>query len=82
MILDSCTEGCGWIAAFIACLGWGSFGVPLKGQAANNVDNGKGAHPFVLQTYKSIMCFITSWLVLLLGKIVLGRGMMHPLKPD
>jgi len=68
MILDSCTEGCGWIAALIACLGFGSFGVPLKGQATNNVDNGQGAHPFVLQTYKSIMCFITSWLVLLLGE--------------
>jgi hypothetical protein len=26
-----------------------------------------GAHPFVLQTYKSAMCFLTSWIVLLLG---------------
>lgn len=68
MILDSCSLGCGWIAGIIGCVGYGSFGVPLKGEASNSVDGGKGAHPFVLQTYKSMMLFITSWLVLFLGE--------------
>lgn len=67
MLLDSCSLGCGWTAGFIGCIGFGSFGVPLKGEATNSVDGGKGAHIFVLQTYKSMMLFITCWLVLLLG---------------
>jgi len=68
MILDSCNLECGWIAGIIGCIGFGSFGVPLKGEAANSVDGGKGAHPFVLQTYKSMLLFLTSWLVLFLGE--------------
>lgn len=68
MILDSCGQGCGWIAGLIGCIGYGSFGVPLKGEATNSVDGGKGAHIFVLQTYKTLMMFSTSWLVLLLGE--------------
>lgn len=64
MILDSCGQGCGLIAAFVGIVGFGSFGVPLKGEAANRVD----ADPFVLQTYKSTMCFLTCWLALLLGE--------------
>jgi len=57
----------GLICAFIGCLGFGSFGAPLKCNAVNMVNGGKGPDPFVLQTYKSAMCFLTSWLVLLLG---------------
>jgi hypothetical protein len=36
-------------------------------QAVNKVNGGDGPHPFVLQTYKSTMYFLTSWTVLLLG---------------
>jgi len=68
MILDSCSVGCGWIGGLIGCVGLGSFGVPLKGEATNKVDDGKGAHMLVLQTYKSVMVFITSGLLLLLGE--------------
>lgn len=63
MILDHCSAGCGWIAAVVGCVGFGSFGVPMKGSAANSVD----VDPYVMQTYKSMMCFISSWSVLLLG---------------
>lgn len=35
----------------------------MKGSAANSVD----VDPYVMQTYKSMMCFISSWSVLLLG---------------
>lgn len=65
--LDSCGNGCGLIASFVGCLGFGSFGAPLKCATVNMVNGGKGPHPFVLQTYKSAMYFLTSWTVLLLG---------------
>jgi len=68
MILDSCSIGCGWIGGLIGCICYGSFGVPLKGEATNKVNDGKGAHMLVLQTYKSVMLFVTSWLILLLGE--------------
>ena len=64
MILDTCSSGCGWIAAVIGCIGFGSYGVPMKGEAANKVD----VDPYIMQTYKSTMCFATCWIVLLLGE--------------
>ena len=60
----ACTESCGWIAAFISAIAFGSFAVPIKGEAANSVD----IDPLVMQTYKTTMCFLTSWLVLLFGQ--------------
>ena len=56
----------GWFAAFIGAVGFGSFAVPIKGEAANSVD----VDPLVMQSYKSMMCFLTSWLVILLGQEV------------
>mmetsp|Transcript_32989 Transcript_32989/g.79803 ORF Transcript_32989/g.79803 Transcript_32989/m.79803 type:complete len:392 (-) Transcript_32989:219-1394(-) len=56
----------GWFAAFIGTIGFGSFAVPIKGDAANSVD----IDPLVMQSYKSLMCFLTSWLVVLLGQEV------------
>jgi len=63
MVLDKCTDTCGYIGAFIAVLGFGSFGVPIKSDKANKVN----IDPLVMQTYKSTMCFLLSFLVLLLG---------------
>jgi len=56
----------GWFAAFVGTIGFGSFAVPIKGDAANSVD----IDPLVMQSYKSLMCFMTSWLVVLLGQKV------------
>mmetsp|Transcript_15396 Transcript_15396/g.32577 ORF Transcript_15396/g.32577 Transcript_15396/m.32577 type:complete len:378 (-) Transcript_15396:180-1313(-) len=56
----------GWFAAFVGMIGFGSFAVPIKGEAANSVD----IDPLVMQSYKSLMCFLTSWLVILLGQEV------------
>eukprot|EP00547_Thalassionema_nitzschioides_P018861 CAMPEP_0194238394 /NCGR_PEP_ID=MMETSP0158-20130606/5156_1 /TAXON_ID=33649 /ORGANISM="Thalassionema nitzschioides, Strain L26-B" /LENGTH=404 /DNA_ID=CAMNT_0038972635 /DNA_START=9 /DNA_END=1223 /DNA_ORIENTATION=+ len=56
----------GWFAAFIGAIGFGSFAVPIKGEAANSVD----IDPLVMQSYKSLVCFLTSWLVILLGQEV------------
>jgi glucose uptake protein GlcU len=57
-------EACGWAAAFCSMLAFGTFGVPIKSQAAVSVD----IDPLVFQTYKTFMCFVTSWLVLLAGE--------------
>lgn len=60
---DAC-EVCGWAAAILAMLAFGSFGVPIKSDASRSVD----VDPLVFQSYKTIMCFVTSWLVLLFGQ--------------
>jgi glucose uptake protein GlcU len=57
------TEAVGWLAALGSMMAFGSFGVPMKSNAANSVD----IDPLVFQTYKSFVCFVTSWLVLLVG---------------
>jgi glucose uptake protein GlcU len=56
----------GWFAAFVGAVGFGSFAVPIKGDTATKVD----IDPLVMQSYKSLMCFVTSWLVVLLGQQV------------
>eukprot|EP00934_Nitzschia_sp_Nitz4_P006757 Nitzschia sp. Nitz4//scaffold88_size82704//45204//46496//NITZ4_005296-RA/size82704-processed-gene-0.52-mRNA-1//1//CDS//3329559506//6747//frame0 len=60
-VFDSCSEGCGWTAAIIAVLSWGTFGVPLK------VNTNVEVNFFVMQSYKTIVCFVTSFLVIFLG---------------
>jgi len=61
--LEGCTETCGWVAAVIAVVGFGSFGVPVKSDSANKVN----IDPLVMQTYKGIMCFVLSFTVLWVG---------------
>ena len=56
-------EICGWAAAFCSMLGFGSFGVPIKSKRVMSVD----IDPLVFQSYKTFMCFLTCWLVLLAG---------------
>ena len=59
-------EVCGWAAAFVSMLAFGSFGVPIKSQAAISVD----IDPLVFQSYKTFMCLATSWIVIVLGEEV------------
>ena len=59
---EGCGDPCGWMAAAIAALAYGSYGVPIK--ATSDVD----VHPLVLQTYKTFALFSMSWVVLLLGE--------------
>jgi glucose uptake protein GlcU len=54
-----CNASCGWIAALIGAVSYGSYGVPIK--ATLDID----VHPFVLQSYKTVVLFATSWFVLL-----------------
>ena len=58
---DSCTDKCGWVAAAVAVVSYGSFGVPIK--ATKDID----VHPLIFQSYKTIVMFLTCWLVVLLG---------------
>mmetsp|Transcript_15944 Transcript_15944/g.30074 ORF Transcript_15944/g.30074 Transcript_15944/m.30074 type:complete len:365 (+) Transcript_15944:155-1249(+) len=59
MAPDVCTP-CGWISAFVSCICFGSFAVPVKSKRATecNID------PLAFQTYKTFMCLITSFLTL------------------
>ena len=45
-------DAVGWPAALVGAIGFGSFAVPIKGNAANSVD----IDPLVMQSYKSLMC--------------------------
>lgn len=60
--LDGCTDACGWVFAFVAALAYGSYGVPIK--HTKHID----AHPFVFQSYKTIVMFVTCWCVKFLGE--------------
>lgn len=59
---SSTCEVCGWFAACAAMLAFGSFGVPVKSKVAKSLD----IDPLVMQSYKTGMCFLTSWLFLLI----------------
>lgn len=61
-VLDSCTDACGWVAAFVAAISYGSYGVPIK--HTKHID----VHPFVFQSYKTFVMFITCWAVKFLGE--------------
>lgn len=64
-MLDQCSESCGWASGIIAAFCLGSFGVPIKFiSSTTHVD------PLVMQTYKSVVCFMTCWLVIPLGESV------------
>lgn len=57
-------EACGWMAAVASSIAFGSFGAPIKSRVVTSLD----IDPLVFQSYKTLVCFLTSWLVLLLGQ--------------
>jgi glucose uptake protein GlcU len=61
MWLDGCGDECGWIAAVIAAVTYGSFGVPIC--STKHID----VHPLVMQSYKTMTLFLLSWTVVWLG---------------
>lgn len=63
-VFAGCTDTCGWIAAVIAVFCYGTFGVPLKTSVTVEVNF------LVMQSYKTLVCFFTSWFVILLGEEV------------
>jgi hypothetical protein len=61
--LDGCASvQCGWMAAVISVVSFGSFGVPLRSTSTVEM------HPLVMQSYKTLTCFATCWMVLWLGE--------------
>ena len=53
--LDTCGDGCGWIAGIVAAVAYGSFGVPVR--QTKDID----VHPLVLQSFKTVTMFALSW---------------------
>jgi Transmembrane family, TMEM144 of transporters len=51
------------MAAITSMLAFGSFAAPIKSTLVVSLD----VDPLVFQSYKTLMCFLTSWVVLLLG---------------
>lgn len=60
-IFDNCSDSCGWVAAIIAAIAYGCFGVPIKETVHIDV------HPLILQSYKTGTMFLCSWFVLAMG---------------
>lgn len=61
-IFAACSDGCGWTGAIIASLSFGSYGVPIKTSVKVEMD------PLIMQSYKTIVCFVTCWLVIFMGE--------------
>lgn len=55
----------GLSSAFLAALSFGSYGVPMKGEAATRVD----VDPLVFQSYKAFTVLVTSTLLILVNNI-------------
>jgi hypothetical protein len=52
------------MAAIASILAFGSFAAPIKCHVVSSLD----VDPLVFQSYKTLVCFLTSWLVLFLGQ--------------
>lgn len=50
----------GWVAVAVALVSFGSFGVPIKGEAVQQAK----VHPLVFQSYKTFWVFCSAWVVL------------------
>ncbi|KAL3810871.1 hypothetical protein ACHAXA_003393, partial [Cyclostephanos tholiformis] len=61
---SKCGDACGYTAAILAAICFGSFGVPVKSEIVSRLD----VDPLVMQSYKSIMGFVTCWLILPMGQ--------------
>lgn len=64
MASEAASDAIGYLAAFIACLVFGSFCVPMKGKAATSID----VDPLVFTTYSTVTCFMMSLVVLLFDR--------------
>jgi len=64
-VLDGCSDSCGWVAAAVALVCYGTYGVPIK-QTGKLQDN--DVNPLVFQTYKTVtMLLLAPGVVALLG---------------
>jgi hypothetical protein len=58
---DSCNDSCGWIAAIVALLAYGTYGVPIK--ETHKIPD---LNPLVFQSYKSVVMLSMAPMVALL----------------
>jgi Transmembrane family, TMEM144 of transporters len=61
-VFDGCSDSCGWTAAFLALLCAGTYGVPIK-----ETHHLTEVNPLVFQSFKTLVFFVLSLHVLLLG---------------
>ena len=59
---DSCSDSCGWTAAIVALLAYGTYGVPIK--ETHKIPD---LNPLVFQSYKSVVMFAMAPMVVMLG---------------
>ena len=64
------SEFIGLTAAFCAALSFGSYGVPMKGEAATRVD----VDPLVFQSYKAFAVFLTSFIMIYCNNIFADKA--------
>ena len=66
ILMSSCIgDTCGWIAALVALLAAGTYGVPIKETMYQITD----LNPFVFQTYKVIIFFLVSIMTVLVFQV-------------
>ena len=63
-LLGGCSDSCGWLAATIALLSYGTYGVPIKHTVHNM--SGTDVNPLIFQSYKTVMMLCLAPLVVFL----------------
>jgi hypothetical protein len=66
-VFDGCSDSCGWIAAAISMLAYGTYGVPIKETLGSGMP--ADLNPLVFQSYKSTVMFGMAPCVLLLAGV-------------
>ncbi|KAL7530794.1 hypothetical protein ACHAXR_004730 [Thalassiosira sp. AJA248-18] len=76
-MMDS-DELTGLVAAGLAAISFGTYGVPMKGEAATRVD----VDPLVFQSYKAFTVFATSAILICLNNVLAEDMIMAPLSDE
>jgi len=63
-LLGGCSDSCGWLAALIALLSYGTYGVPIK-HTVHHMSSGD-VNPLVFQSYKTVTMLCLAPLVVFL----------------
>ena len=56
-LLDGCSDSCGWTAALVALVCYGTYGVPIKQTMTTEQQD---VNPLVFQTYKTIVMLVVA----------------------
>jgi len=59
MLFDSCTDTCGWHAAVVAALAYGSFGVPIKATVRGNIKLSTCLCSTCVSVYRTVLAHLS-----------------------